>query len=49
MLALEATDSSIATEKKLFDTLIELLNYEKITFMGKSNNLHHDIEQNRKI
>lgn len=35
MLALEANDATIAADKKLFETLIELLNYEKITFMGK--------------
>lgn len=34
MLALEATDASITEDKKLFNTLIELLSYEKIIFNG---------------
>lgn len=35
MQALEASDAEVNEEKKLFSTLIELLNYEKIIFNGK--------------
>lgn len=35
MLALQATDATQSEDKKLFNTLIELLSYEKIIFNGK--------------
>lgn len=39
MLALEATDASQSEEKRLFNTLIELLSYEKIIFNGECSAL----------
>lgn len=35
MAALETFDSKIKEEKKMFNTLIDLLSYEKIIFNGK--------------
>lgn len=36
MAALEAHDVKIKEEKKMFNTLIDLLSYEKIIFNGES-------------
>lgn len=41
MVALDATETSIAEERKLYNTLMELLSYEKIIFNGM---LHWDRE-----
>lgn len=37
MMALQATDATQSEDKKLFNTLIELLSYEKIIFNGKKS------------
>jgi len=36
MAALEAHDERIKEEKKMFNTLIDLLSYEKIIFNGEA-------------
>jgi len=36
MAALEAHDDRIKEEKKMFNTLIDLLSYEKIIFNGEA-------------
>lgn len=46
MLALQATDATQSEDKKLFNTLIELLSYEKIIFNGmKNQNLFFSSQQ----